>query len=133
MEKTWQNTMVKGYASYRFAHRLKVLKNEIETWSKEVMGKEKAEFETILNDISDLDMREDSVGLNDEKRGRKGNLKLRLATFLKDKESVWRQWSKEKLFAKGDRNTKYFHALASHWHRSNYIEEVRFEDKNVKE
>lgn len=96
------------------------------------MGEEKTELGTILNNISDLDMRGDLVGLNDEERGRKDNLKLKLAAFLKDEEIVWRQCSKEKWLAEGDRNTKYFHGLASHRCKINYIEEVRFEEKKLR-
>lgn len=77
-----------------------------------------------MSKISILDSIEEIVGLNDEERGERGNLKLKLASHLKEEEMILRQKSRQKWLVEGDRNTKYFHVLASHRRRCNYIEEI---------
>lgn len=39
--ETWRNTMVRGTASFRIAHKLKILKAEIKNWAKVTSNKRK--------------------------------------------------------------------------------------------
>lgn len=68
----------------------------IKNWAKAEQVKEKAHFESLMNEIIELDAREETVGLNDEERGKRGFLKLNLSTYLKEEEIMWRQKYREK-------------------------------------
>lgn len=46
--------------------------------------------------IKELDNNKDETGLNDEERGKRDSLKLKLASFLKAEEMTWKQKSRGK-------------------------------------
>lgn len=92
---------------------------------------DKSNFENILVDISSLDSKEEENGLDEEEQNMKGNLKIHLASYLKEEEMMWRQKSREKWPEEGNRNTKYFHALASYRCRISYIEEIVIDEKKI--
>lgn len=58
VEIIWKTTKIEDCASYRVAQKLRILKNEIKVWSKEVMEKDKAEFDRFMAEISNLDRKE---------------------------------------------------------------------------
>lgn len=92
---------------------------------------DKRSFENIMDEISSLDSKEEVDGLNDEERSKRCNLKIQLASFLKEEKMMWRQNPREKWLEEGERNTKYFHAMASHRCRINYIEEIVVDNKKI--
>lgn len=77
-----------------------------------------------------MDNKENEVGLNDEESGKRGSLKLKLESWLKE-EMMWRQKSREKSLEEGDPNIKYFHAFTKHRRRCNFINEVSVDNKKI--
>lgn len=53
------------------------------------------------------------------------------ANSLHMEEVSWRQKVREKWLKEGNKNTKYFHCLASHRRRYNYVEELKVEDRCI--
>lgn len=57
----------------------------------------------------------------------RNGLKWNLAKMCMAKEISWKQKFRERWLQEGDKNTKYFHAMASNKRRSNYIADIWFE------
>lgn len=91
--------------------------------------KEKSKYDPIMSKINDLDSRDETNGLNSEKRDKRGALKLQLASFLKAEEITWRQKFRERWLSGGDCNAKYFNVLAPHMRGCNFIDEIWCDDK----
>lgn len=124
IEEVWKNTVIHGNASFRLVRKLKEVKNVIKVWTKEEKLKEGEAFNSIVQEINEIDLMEGEGVLDEIMSGKRNNLKLDLANLCKAEETSWKQKSRERWVKKGDRNTEYFHIMASNGRRSNYIPEI---------
>lgn len=54
-----------------------------------------------------------------------------LAEKLQLEAISWKQKLREKWFKEGDKNTRFFHCLANHRRRNNYVEEIKYEGEVI--
>ena len=93
----------------------------LKSWSKDHFG-------NVKNQIA---KKNESLWKAEEVTAKGGNYDAvitlrRELNILLDKESqMWRQRSRTQWVAKGDKNTKYFHEVATQRKRSNFIKGVR--------
>ena len=101
--------------------KLKKCKKMLKSWSKDHFG-------NVKNQIA---KKNESLWKAEEVTAKGGNYDAvitlrRELNILLDKESqMWRQRSRTQWVAKGDKNTKYFHEVATQRKRSNFIKGVR--------
>lgn len=50
----WINYDVEGRPSFRLAKKLKMLKDDIKVWNKEVFGREEVKIREIMNKVGEL-------------------------------------------------------------------------------
>lgn len=129
---TWCKSFIKGTISFRIATKLKLLKAEIKSWAKETGRKEEEGISDILIEIDDLDRKEENLLLFTEDREKK-NMKLMLSNKLHMEAISWKQIVRKKWIKDGDRYSKYFHMLANHRRRINYVEELTIGNNKIKE
>ena len=78
------------------------------------MGKEaKASKVSLLAQISDLDSKADSLGLDDDEWLFRYHLEDQLLQIFRMEEEFWRQRGRVRWALQGDANTAYFHAVAN--------------------
>ena len=78
------------------------------------MGKEaKASKVSLLAQISDLDSKADSLGLDDDEWLFRYHLEDQLLQIYRMEEEFWRQRGRVRWALQGDANTAYFHAVAN--------------------
>lgn len=90
-----------------------------------------AQTHDILSELESLDSVEEVGGVDEETVVRREKLKVDLAAVMHMEEINWRQNFRAKWVKEGDRNTKYFHSLASRHRRKNYVATLLFDSKEV--
>lgn len=93
--------------------KLKNLKTPLKKWNKEVFGDIDRKVDQQEAEIKILDQLNEEQGLNEMSLARLKALTTQLWLWLKRKEKYWIQLSRMKALNEKDRNTKYFHLMAS--------------------
>lgn len=120
----WNEPVEDGTASFRLFRKLFRLKQEIKKWTKDVGKKEENRINELMQEMDTLDSFESKSMLTADLNEKRNNLRLELANRLHMEGISWKQKVKEKWIKDGDKNTKYFHSLASHRRMTNYVEKI---------
>ncbi|KAL4346365.1 hypothetical protein GQ457_17G012800 [Hibiscus cannabinus] len=110
------------------ASLLRAIKAGIKVWVKDFRAKEEESIGEVEEKISQLEKDllvtgERSIILNEISR-----LRSSLWTKFRRDEREWLQKSRLKWFKEGDKNTKFFHAIASMRNKANHISCIRVGD-----
>ena len=121
----WQVMSVSGRASYRLATKLKVIKQKLKVWNREVFGNLESNKMAALQQVDYWDQVEGERGLTEEELSRKKEVKDDYAKWVKLEEIHWRQLSMELWLREGDRNTGYFHRMANAHRKRQTMEKIK--------
>ena len=105
--------------------KLKLVKNNLRAWNLAVFGKIDEQIQTFEDKIHDIDMEANIRNLSDTEVSLRKNFQIELWSWMRRKESYWAQVSRVKWIKEGDRNTRYFHTVASMRRRKNSIECIK--------
>lgn len=92
-------------------------------WSRQKHGNIEKKVEKKTKQLAILQQRERHGGQEEIKK-----LQLEIDQLLEQEDIKWKQRAKQHWYQKGDRNTPFFYAWASHRKRINHIKWVRDED-----
>ena len=124
----WENT-VRGQTSLeRWQFKIRRLRQHLRGWAKNVSGTYKKEKKQLLDKLSDLDKKAETILLTSDELNLKHSLLERLAQLLREEEIKWYQRAKVKNLLEGDANTKYFHLVANGKHRKTRIFQLEQEE-----
>ena len=121
----WQGMSVSGRASYRLATKLKVIKQNLKVWNKEVFGNLESNKMAALQQVDYWDQVEGERGLTEEELSRRKEVKDDYAKWVRLEEIHWRQLSRELWLREGDRNTGYFHRMANAHRRRQSMDKIK--------
>lgn len=113
VQEWWADILVHGWAGYRWATKLKILKDRNNDWSIFSNGRMSVLIASLLNGIKKIDRKEESDNISESDRVERQNLKAILQDLVKKEEIKWRQCSLYRLLKEGDKNTKLFHSMPS--------------------
>ncbi|RVW59937.1 LINE-1 reverse transcriptase-like [Vitis vinifera] len=99
-----QGMSVSGRASYRLATKLKVIKQNLKVWNKEVFGNLRA-IRWLRCSRWTIGTKWKREGLTEEELSRRKEVKDDYAKWVRLEEIHWRQLSRELWLREGDRNT----------------------------
>ncbi|KAL6345965.1 hypothetical protein AAG906_025245 [Vitis piasezkii] len=123
LREWWQGTVVRGKASFRLASKLKVMKQKIKEWNREVFGRLEVESERSCRSKTEM----------------KKEAKETFKKWVLLEETHWRQVSRELWLKEGDKNTGFFHRMANAHRRNNSLDRIkingvwRAEEQEVRE
>lgn len=93
--------------------------------------KEQTRINDLLYELVDLDHFEATMGLNFDDRDKRNVLKVELVNKMHWEAISWKQKAREKWIREGDKNSKFFHCLANHRRRANYVESFVVNNKII--
>ncbi|KAJ9685002.1 hypothetical protein PVL29_017148 [Vitis rotundifolia] len=121
----WQGISVSGRASYKLATKLKVLKQNLKIWNKDVFGRLEDNKSAAIQQVEYWDQVESERRLTEEEISMKKEAKEGYAKWVNLEEIHWRQASRELWLREGDKNTGYFHRMATAHRRRNSLNRIR--------
>lgn len=124
----WNRMCFDGNPSRIFVLKLKGLKVFFKSWNKDSGLSLKADMERITKSIVELDRLEEERNLYREDRVERERLRKELQVVVCKEESFWRQRSRINWLKEGDRNTNFFHKVASQRRNSNDIYGLLIDD-----
>ncbi|RVW46135.1 Transposon TX1 uncharacterized 149 kDa protein [Vitis vinifera] len=121
----WQGIDVRGSASYKLATKMKEIKQKLKVWNRKVFGKLESNKSAALQQLEFWDREENDRILTMEESELKKEAKENYKKWVIMEETHWRQLSREIWLKEGDRNTGFFHRMASAHRRNNCMERVK--------
>lgn len=85
----------------------------MQDYKKDIFGNLLARKNQLLEEIQKIDGKEEVENLDVGDRASRKNLQEHLCRVLFQEDIKWKQRSRTKWLGAGDRNTKFFHAVAS--------------------
>lgn len=127
--KIWLDSFeVDGRQDCILASKLKALKGKLKEWNLTKHGNLEVNTINILNQISELDLIQEYMCLNEEEAQLKTILFMEFEEVEKikrlQKKIAWRQRSRALWLKEGDRNTKFFKRTANAHKRYNNIDQL---------
>ncbi|RVX23652.1 Transposon TX1 uncharacterized 149 kDa protein [Vitis vinifera] len=121
----WQGIEVRGSASYRLAVKMKEIKKKLKVWNKEVFGRLETNKASALYQVDFWDRVESERVLSMEEAELKKEAKDSFKKWVLLEEAHWRQHSREIWLKDGDKNTGFFHRMASAHRRHNAMDRIK--------
>ena len=104
--------------------KLRGVKRKLKAWNISHFGSIDENIRKCENIISDLDNNAKSRDLSEEELELRRNAQNDLWKWMKRRESYWAQHSRSRWLKEGDKNTRFFHTLATIRRRKNSIEHL---------
>lgn len=114
--------------------KLRMLKEKFKEWVTNYFGDVKAAKAKILEELQILDLKEELASLSMEDEDRRFGLKEQFASKVREEEIKCKQQSRVRWLKELDKNSKFFHSMASARQRYNKINspmdgDTRLEDR----
>lgn len=113
-----------GWAGFVLHSKLRNLKPILKQWSEKKNQEQRRQSEKITSEISNLDAKEECLGLSDEERTLCSSLQNDLLNIFIEKERVLTHKCKIHWLKEGDENSSFFHQYLAARKRKTMIIEI---------
>ncbi|XP_077249257.1 uncharacterized protein LOC143888720 [Tasmannia lanceolata] len=115
----WTDCVFEGPADVIIGKKLRFLKSKLKEWAKEKKELDHGRKRILEDRMLELNALEECGLASDEDYEDRGRLSQEHKGLLLLEEISWRKKSRVKWLSEGDKNTAYFHAMASARRRRN--------------
>ncbi|XP_010680479.1 uncharacterized protein LOC104895616 [Beta vulgaris subsp. vulgaris] len=128
IKEAWSNS-----ASLPICDKLKATKSNLKKWNHEEFGNIDFMIAKLEASIQNFDTIANERDLDEDELNRRQAEQSELWTWMKRREVYWAQNSRIRWLKDGDRNTKFFHTIATHKRRKNTIASIEVEGRLIEE
>ena len=114
-----------GRASFRLATKLKVMKEKIKGWNRDVFRRLEVNKISALQQVEFWDRVESESSLSEGETELKKEAKETFKKWVLLEETHWRRLSRELWLKEGDKNTGFFHRMANAHRRNNSLDRIK--------
>ncbi|KAL8523184.1 hypothetical protein ACS0TY_013234 [Phlomoides rotata] len=108
-DKKWNSYNVQGWKSFILKEKLKLLKADLKTWSRDIFGEMNQKMEVQKETIDKLDRFDEIFGLEEEEVIERNRVEAELKRNLIWHERFMHQKAKTKWIKEGDMNSGFYH------------------------
>jgi len=107
----WYSYVVQGNSISKFKDKLKLLKNDLKEWNRNVFGSMEENKKRIVKEIEHLDVKDANNDLEESDKLRRLELFSQLRMLDKKLESLFRQKARSNWLKHGDSNSKFYYSV----------------------
>lgn len=133
IKAAWLGTVVTGWAGYVILVKLRTLRWTLKKWNIEEFGNVSHSVKLAENELHNLDLMAESRELSEIEAGRRCELRKLVWSLYKKQEWIWLQKSRLDWSMKGDKNTRFFHIVASSRQNRNLLNSISVGDEVVED
>ncbi|MCH85398.1 RNA-directed DNA polymerase (Reverse transcriptase), partial [Trifolium medium] len=122
------STNVVGCPMFILTSKLKLLKDHLKTWNKQVFGNVHSFVKEAEEELSNIQNQIQSNGINDALRDREKKAQIQLEDALNRQDWFWQEKARVNWHVEGDRNTSYFHRIAKIKNTTKILSSIRVGD-----
>ncbi|XP_028105624.1 uncharacterized protein LOC114304686 [Camellia sinensis] len=113
--------------------KLNMLRSHLRVWNKDVFGNIDTQLKTAEEELHEWDLKVESRSLDEQDFKRRREVRSQVWQLSRSKKKLWHQKSRQKWAHSGDKNTRYFHIMASRRQRKNLLDFVVVEGRRVED
>ncbi|XP_028059521.1 uncharacterized protein LOC114263216 [Camellia sinensis] len=133
VQKSWLDAQVQGWVGFRVKVKLCSLKAELKRWNSEVFGCVEDQLRKAEAELHELDLVAEMGTLDPHEVVRRSEVKNLVWSYRKKLDWIWFQKSRVNWAQNGDRNTRFFHIMASQRQNRNLVDSVVVEGVRVED
>ena len=111
--------------------KFKALRNMLRQWNNEEFGNIDGKINLLEKELTDIDKVAESGSLDETKEARGKALWCLLEKWYNRRDNYWKQLSRSKYAKNMDRNSRYFHTVASSKGRRKTTQKLRINGEDV--
>ncbi|KAK9279089.1 hypothetical protein L1049_012764 [Liquidambar formosana] len=112
VSKSLSSNSFYGCPMFILQGKLKLLKQRLKVWNKEVFGNIDDRVKSLQTSLYEVQQEIDCLGSNDGLLEKEASIQSLLFEALRIQETFWKDKSKLRWLADGDRNSSIFHSFA---------------------
>lgn len=133
MEKAWVESNESGWAGFKIHKKLKSMKDTLKVWAKEEFGELQTKLEKVELELHELDIRAENGNLEGDGKEMRKKLRAEMWKLTRTIDRMWWQKSRVKWHLFGDKNTRFYHIMASSRQRRNSLNSLWVNDTLVED
>ncbi|XP_028110763.1 uncharacterized protein LOC114309252 [Camellia sinensis] len=124
VKKSWVDSAFTGWAGFIIMNKLKVLRSVLKKWNVEVFGNVTHSLKTAEEELHAIGLVAESRRLMQNEVKRRREVRKEVWSLNRREEWLWRQKSRVNWSLKGDKNTRFFHVIATSRQNRNLLNSI---------
>ncbi|XP_028103766.1 uncharacterized protein LOC114302886 [Camellia sinensis] len=129
VKKSWEDTTITGWASFVIMNKLKTWHSVLKKWNIEVFGNVTHALKAAEEELHAIDLVAEFRSFEEDKVKRRREVRKAVWSLSKREEWMGRQKSRLNWSLKGDKNTRFFHVIATSRQNRNLLNSIEVDEE----